>query len=297
MPLVTVILSTYNWSAVLPFSIQSVLNQTFTDFELLVIGDGCTDDSESVVARYADPRVRWINLPRNTGGQFGPNNEGLRQAKGKLVAYLGHDDMWSRDHLENLTRFCQDREDVFAAAGIVWFDESSNVLCVCGIDKSIDVTEVKNWVHPSGWMHSLSLVSTVGPWTDYRSLLEKMTDQDFLERLATYSPCHLIGRVSVAKIPAAFRKDIYKRLDTTPQRNISRELENNPSFIRDAAIHFLARTVCKLQPRAIHAGLIYRRLKTLVGDLGLRAVRNHMFPPAVVEKNVTVAVRKFKGLE
>ena len=80
MPLVTVILSTYNWSSVLPFSIQSVLNQTFPDFELLVVGDGCTDDSADVVAKFNDSRVRWINLPRNTGTQAGPNNEGLRQA-------------------------------------------------------------------------------------------------------------------------------------------------------------------------------------------------------------------------
>src|SRR5262245_44785120 len=115
MPLVTVILSTYNWSAVLPFSIQSVLNQTFTDFELLVVGDGCTDDSEAVVTRYADSRVRWINLSRNMGGQFGPNNEGLRQARGEFVAYLGHDDIWSRYHLENLTTFCRGREEVYAA--------------------------------------------------------------------------------------------------------------------------------------------------------------------------------------
>src|ERR1041384_1641145 len=51
MPRVTVIIPPYNWSTVLPYSIGSVLDQTFTDFELLVIGDGCTDDSEAVVAR------------------------------------------------------------------------------------------------------------------------------------------------------------------------------------------------------------------------------------------------------
>ncbi|HEX8171309.1 MAG TPA: glycosyltransferase family 2 protein [Thermoanaerobaculia bacterium] len=61
MPRVTVIMATYNYSNVLPYSIGSVLGQTFADFELLVIGDGCTDDSESVVRGIADPRVRWIS--------------------------------------------------------------------------------------------------------------------------------------------------------------------------------------------------------------------------------------------
>ena len=77
MPRVTVITPTYNWSSVLPYSVGSALRQTFTDFEVLVVGDGCTDDSGAVVEAFGDERVRWINLPANTGHQSEPNNEGL----------------------------------------------------------------------------------------------------------------------------------------------------------------------------------------------------------------------------
>src|SRR4051812_6823095 len=84
-PRVTVIIATYNWSTVLPYAIHSVLAQTMSDFELLVVGDGCTDDSEQVVAAIKDPRVRWINLPANTGHQAGPNNRGLPATR----AYCG----------------------------------------------------------------------------------------------------------------------------------------------------------------------------------------------------------------
>ena len=86
----TVIIPTYNWAPVLPYSIGSVLDQTLTDFELLVVGDGCTDESEGVVRDIArqDSRVRWINLPENTRSQSKPNNEGNRQARGEFVAYL-----------------------------------------------------------------------------------------------------------------------------------------------------------------------------------------------------------------
>ncbi|MBS2004019.1 MAG: glycosyltransferase family 2 protein, partial [Cyanobacteria bacterium SZAS LIN-5] len=87
----------------LPYSVGSVLRQEFTDFEVLVVGDGCTDDSADVVNSIGDARVRWINLPVNAGHQSAANNEGLRQARGELVAYLGHDDLWFPHHLAALT--------------------------------------------------------------------------------------------------------------------------------------------------------------------------------------------------
>src|SRR3954454_13925046 len=99
-PRVTVIIATYNWSSVLPYSIGSVLRQTMQDFEILVAGDGCTDDSEQVVAAIRDPRIHWFNLPANTRHQSAPNNEGLRQARGEIIAYLGHDDLWLPHHLQ-----------------------------------------------------------------------------------------------------------------------------------------------------------------------------------------------------
>src|ERR1043166_5723000 len=87
VPRVSVIIATYNRSAVLRHAIASVRAQTFGDFELLVVGDGCTDDSAAAVAGFADPRIRWFNRAANSGHQSAPNNEGLRQARGELIAY------------------------------------------------------------------------------------------------------------------------------------------------------------------------------------------------------------------
>ena len=58
------------------------------------MGDACTDESESIVRSFADPRIRWENLTENAGSQWGPNNRGLELARGRDVAYLGHDDLW-----------------------------------------------------------------------------------------------------------------------------------------------------------------------------------------------------------
>ena len=101
-PKVSVIIATYNKASALRYAIDSVLWQTFSDYELWVIGDACTDESEQLVTSYGDPRVFWHNLPQNSGYQSAPNNEGLRRARGEYVAYLNHDDLWLPNHLQVL---------------------------------------------------------------------------------------------------------------------------------------------------------------------------------------------------
>jgi len=98
-PTFSVIVATYNWSAALRLALASVLEQTEHDFELLVIGDHCSDDSEAVVRAFGDSRLVWVNLERNCGSQWGPNNTGLSMARGRYIAYLGHDDLWAPGHL------------------------------------------------------------------------------------------------------------------------------------------------------------------------------------------------------
>ncbi len=101
-PLVSVVIATYNWSSVLRYSVASALAQTYPRLEVVVVGDACTDDSEDVVASFGDPRVRWLNLPENSGSQSTPNNAGIAAARGDYVAYLGHDDLWLPSHLSLL---------------------------------------------------------------------------------------------------------------------------------------------------------------------------------------------------
>jgi glycosyltransferase involved in cell wall biosynthesis len=121
-PLVSVLIATYNKSGALRCAIESVLWQTLDDFELWVIGDGCTDDSAEVVAAFEDPRVHWYNLPRNSGYQSEPNNEGLRRAKGEYVAYLNHDDLWLPNHLQVLVHRIEETgaDFVFSILEKIW---------------------------------------------------------------------------------------------------------------------------------------------------------------------------------
>ena len=90
---VSIITATYNRSEVLKWAIRSVLAQTFCDWELIVVGDACTDDTEQVVASFTDPRIRFVNRSTSFGEQSGPNNDGFFLANGRLIAYLNHDDL------------------------------------------------------------------------------------------------------------------------------------------------------------------------------------------------------------
>lgn len=120
-PTVTVVIATYNRASTLKYAIESVLWQTFKNFELWIIGDACTDNTEEVVNGFTnDPRVHWYNLPVNSGYQSKPNNEGIKRARGEYIAYLNHDDIWLPNHLEALVGHMQQTNDDIAFSIIQW---------------------------------------------------------------------------------------------------------------------------------------------------------------------------------
>ncbi len=99
-PLVSIVVATYNSSHLLRYAIRSVLDSTLTDWEMVIVGDACTDDTAAVVRSFGDPRLVFSNLTENSGDQAVPNNHGLTRARGRYVAFLNQDDMYFPDHLQ-----------------------------------------------------------------------------------------------------------------------------------------------------------------------------------------------------
>jgi glycosyltransferase involved in cell wall biosynthesis len=97
--LVTVIIPTYNRAHLIQETIQSVLDQTFSTWELIVVDDGSNDNSENVVRKFADERIKFYRL-EHSGKISQVRNAGLRHASGNYIAFLDSDDLWEPHKLE-----------------------------------------------------------------------------------------------------------------------------------------------------------------------------------------------------
>lgn len=125
MPTVSVILPTYNSAHSIGATIESVLAQSFKDFELLILDDGSTDDTAAAVAPYllADNRVKLLRQEHNKGLQK-TLNHGLRAATGEMIARIDADDVWcEREKLASQVSYLQKHDDcVLVGTGVIVVD-------------------------------------------------------------------------------------------------------------------------------------------------------------------------------
>jgi glycosyltransferase involved in cell wall biosynthesis len=98
-PAVSIVLPTYDRASLIGRSIRSVLAQTYTDFELIVVDDGSLDDTADVVARFDDPRIAYLRLEQNRGAAAA-RNAGIRQAAAQFLAFQDSDDEWLPEKLK-----------------------------------------------------------------------------------------------------------------------------------------------------------------------------------------------------
>jgi glycosyltransferase involved in cell wall biosynthesis len=109
----SVIIPTYNRAYIVGEAIESVLGQTYRDFEIIVVDDGSTDDTHLVVSRMAASAVRYIHLPNNRGYSAACNT-GVSAARGEYISFLDSDDIWRPDYLDRQQGFLAVHRDVDA---------------------------------------------------------------------------------------------------------------------------------------------------------------------------------------
>lgn len=109
-PIVTVLMSVYNGERFLKEAIESILNQTFTDFEFLIINDGSTDESVKIIESFEDSRIKLVNNEKNLK-LIASLNKGIAIARGKYIARMDSDDISIPERLQKEVEFLETHED------------------------------------------------------------------------------------------------------------------------------------------------------------------------------------------
>jgi glycosyltransferase involved in cell wall biosynthesis len=128
---VSVIIRTYNRGYIIGEAIESALQQTHDDFEIIVVDDGSSDDTADVVASFQSDRLRYIRHAQNRGVSAA-GNTGIQAATGELIAHLDSDDLWAPDLLSSLVAILSQHDDVAAAFSDVEVHRGTRISSIVG---------------------------------------------------------------------------------------------------------------------------------------------------------------------
>lgn len=197
-PLVSVVVPTYNRAEMVRRAVDSVLSQTFRDFELIVVDDGSTDGTPDVLA---PDRERLILLRRPHGGVSRARNIGLDQAAGSLIAFLDSDDLWLPEKLAVQVRFFEDHpQAMICQTEEVWLRRGRRVNPRFRHRKPSGDVFIPSLelclVSPSAVMMRRELFERVGRFDEDLPACE---DYDLWLRVASEFPIHLLDDALVVK--------------------------------------------------------------------------------------------------
>jgi len=222
--LISVITATYNRSKILYYSILSVIYQTYNNWELIVVGDCCTDDTEEVVKSFNNPKIKFVNLESNFGEQSYPNNVGMKLANGGFIAFLNHDDIWFPDHLETSYNTLIEKDA----------DITFSLICQIGNfgESSILNTTISGKYEPgmlipaTSWLLKKNVINRIGFWNSAFELRTSPSD-DYMYR-AYKNNLNIVStkKLTVVKISSLKTKKSYLTEDTLNQEIYNKIIEN-----------------------------------------------------------------------
>lgn len=187
-PVVSVVMPVYNARRYLRPAVESILAQTFGDFELVAVDDGSKDDSLAILREYADKDARVRIISRPNTGIVGALNDGLNAAKGEFVARMDSDDISMPDRFEKQVAFLRAHPDhVLVGSQVMLIDPEGAALCPKKdteyTHEAIDAAHMaRRWplVHPTIMVRREAMLALGG----YRTKYEFLEDLDLFLRLA-----------------------------------------------------------------------------------------------------------------
>ena len=128
--LVSVIIPVHNGEKYLSDTIESVINQSYENWELILIDDGSTDKTSSIIDKFVikEKRIKKISLDFSSGGPATPRNKGILEAKGKFISFLDADDIWKKEKLKTQVEFIYKEDADMVCCGATVINSNSNVV-------------------------------------------------------------------------------------------------------------------------------------------------------------------------
>lgn len=195
--LFSILLPTHNRADVLLYSIKSVQAQTYPRWELLVVGDGCTDGTDKLMQKVikADKRIKWYPYPKGEGFGYGNRNLALEQARGEYCAFAAHDDIWFPDHLSTFVKYFTDHpDDKIAYTRPLWI-HPDGTLVPTAFNTNFDAIKQlflhdHNEIPAHSVVYPLGLSKKVGGWS---TKIKSAGDWELWKQIVNADPKAKIG--------------------------------------------------------------------------------------------------------
>ncbi|HTO35698.1 MAG TPA: glycosyltransferase family A protein [Flavobacterium sp.] len=218
MPFFSVIIPLYNKESFIRNTIESVLNQTFQDFEIIVINDGSTDKSEKVVSLFNDQRIKYYSQPNS--GTSATRNKGIEKSSGNYIAFLDADDFWYPHFLEHFKYMTEQYPEQFVFSAAKEIETPNRIFNPRYSIKKSGEFELVNYFDASNQESVIWTSSTVF----HKSVFEKagyfdtniksIEDTDLWIRIGIYFPVIFSWRICARYI---LDKNSTSRIDTIYQ--------------------------------------------------------------------------------
>ena len=204
----SIITITSNRAHLIGETIESVLNQTYPDFEHIIIDDGSTDNTEEVVTSFKDERINYYNYTKKPYRSF-LRNEGIRKSNGDIICILDSDDIWYKDKLDTLFEIFNTKKEVdFILHNVLKSDDYTNYKYKADFYKNILKDVITNKILPYPfYSFRKSILNTFDLYD------ENMVDgqHDFLLRVASQINIYYCSKV------LAFKKAHPENISNTPR--------------------------------------------------------------------------------
>ena len=190
--LVSIIVPSYNCAKYLPDTIQSVLSQTYENWEMIIVDDCSTDNTEEVVKGFADERIKYLKNEKNSGAALS-RNYALREAKGRWIAFLDSDDMWMPEKLEHQISFMEANGYSFSCTKRVMCKEDGTLTGIYATSpKRVTKRMMKNycWIASYTVIYDINVVGLI-----QIADLKKRNDYAMWLRVIEKADCYYLDEV------------------------------------------------------------------------------------------------------